>query len=63
MKRLREFAAQLDGMDAIAIVATFALFFGLCIVFGFGVALIVHGVLGLVFVFGTELLVMRRTGG
>lgn len=59
MERLR----QLDGMDGIAIGATLALFFGLCIVFGYGIALIVHGVLGLAFVFGTELLALRRTEG
>jgi hypothetical protein len=65
MERLRHLAEQLDAMDAIAIGATVVLFLGLCLVFSFGVALIVHGALGLAFVFGAELLAApwRRTGG
>ncbi|MCG5220277.1 hypothetical protein [Streptosporangium sp. KLBMP 9127] len=54
---MRRVMAEVDGLDVVAISSVFALFFGLCVVFGFGIALIVHGVLGLVFVFGSELLI------
>lgn len=54
MERLRALAAQLaerlDGLDLLTIYSVLMLCVGLTIVFGIGVALIVHGVLGIAFV-------------
>lgn len=47
MARVRQLLATLDGVDVLALYGAVALFVGLWIVAGLGVALVVHGVLGL----------------